>query len=490
MSNPTNYYDILGLTTDADHDQIIAAAEKLNARFPEHLRDPETNIAFRHLLQAYEVLGSPEKRAQYDQELAATQSLLDINLQISREVIGATDSEQLLYVLADIRPTSLPTDVEPMPVNVCLVIDRSTSMQGARLDRVKSAAKLVIQQLSQNDIISVISFSDRAEIISPAGHIYNRSVLAKRIDGMSASGGTEIYQGLKAGLAEMRNADLSRYLNKLVLLTDGHTYGDEEQCLHLGGEAAGQGIIFSALGIGNDWNDQFLDQLAAISGGQSMYIEQPDEIITCLQDEIEGLGAVYANNARLMVNVPAGLQLKYAMKLSPFAQPVSTFQNQIKLGTIEGRSPLMLILELTISPQKPGRMLYIPYTLVADIPSKQIHQQSFERQIEISVVDKEPQIIPPPTIIRAVQMLNLYRMNERVWNDVESGQLEKATQRMRRLSTRLMESGQSKLAYNALVETQRLARMGTLSLEGRKKLKYGTRSLLTGAISLDKEHEV
>ncbi|MCA9992870.1 MAG: hypothetical protein KDE29_17905, partial [Anaerolineales bacterium] len=62
--------------------------------------------------------------------------------------------------------------------------------------------------------------------------------------------------------------------------------------------------------------------------------------------------------------------------------------------------------------------------------------------------------------------------------------------RMRRLSTRLMESGHSKLAYEAIVETQRLTRIGTMSLEGRKKLKYGTRSLLTKTMSLDAHDEM
>jgi Ca-activated chloride channel family protein len=490
MGKPINYYDILGLAPDADHEEIVAEAEKLSARFPEHLRDPENNVAFRQLLKAYEVLGSPEKRAKYDRQLAELQSPLNINLQTSRRTIGAINSAQLLYVLAELHPTLLPVKERPMPINICLVIDRSTSMQGARLDRVKSAAKLIIQQLSQKDIISVISFSDRAEIISPAGHVYNRAQLTNRIDGISPSGGTEIYQGLKAGLAEMRNVDLHRYLNKLVLLTDGHTYGDEEQCLKLAQEAIGQDIIFSALGIGTDWNDQFLDQIAAISGGQSMYIEAPDQIITGLQNEIEGLGAVYAHNTKLSVNTPPGIRLNYTMKISPFAQPLSFFQNQIRLGTIAGRSPLMLLMELTIEPQKPGSKLIIPLTIMADIPSRQIHQQSFQRQIEVSVVEHEPQFVPPPTIIRAVQMLNFYRMNERVWDDVKGGQLDKATQRMRRLSTRLMESGQPSLAYDALVETQRIARMGTLSAEGRKRLKYGTRSLLTGTISADKKYEV
>jgi hypothetical protein len=76
-------------------------------------------------------------------------------------------------------------------------------------------------------------------------------------------------------------------------------------------------------------------------------------------------------------------------------------------------------------------------------------------------------------------------MNEKVWDEVEAGQLQAATERLRRLTTRLLESGHSRLAQQAYAETERLATMGTLSLEGRKKLKYGTRSLLSRTISLN-----
>ena len=79
-------------------------------------------------------------------------------------------------------------------------------------------------------------------------------------------------------------------------------------------------------------------------------------------------------------------------------------------------------------------------------------------------------------------MLNMYRMNEKVWEAVESGQLEQARTRMQNLSTRLLEMGETRLAQQAYAETVRLADMGTVSPEGRKKLKYGTRALLRGTI--------
>jgi Ca-activated chloride channel homolog len=92
--------------------------------------------------------------------------------------------------------------------------------------------------------------------------------------------------------------------------------------------------------------------------------------------------------------------------------------------------------------------------------------------------------------VKAVRLLNMYRMNEKVMDEVEAGQLESATKRMQHLTTRLLEAGQTRLAQQAHLEGERLSNMGSLSSEGRKKLKYGTRALLAQTIiNLDLDAE-
>ncbi|MFQ5437012.1 MAG: hypothetical protein ACE5FD_19310, partial [Anaerolineae bacterium] len=105
--------------------------------------------------------------------------------------------------------------------------------------------------------------------------------------------------------------------------------------------------------------------------------------------------------------------------------------------------------------------------------------------VQLFVFRHPPQATPPPDLVKAVRLLNLYRMNERVWEDVEAGDLDNATRRMRHLSTRVLEAGKTKLAQQAFAETERLATVGHLSGEGRKRLKYGTRAMLAGTISMD-----
>ena len=76
-----------------------------------------------------------------------------------------------------------------------------------------------------------------------------------------------------------------------------------------------------------------------------------------------------------------------------------------------------------------------------------------------------------------------------VWEEVEAGRLDVATTQMRHLSTRLLEAGETDLASQAQQEMARIANAGTMSLEGRKKLKYGTRALINRTKLSRKQHD-
>lgn len=412
--------------------------------------------------------------------------LLDVKVSGSRKAIAALDFSQLLYLLVDIRPPS-QMKFDNLPLNLCLVIDRSTSMKGERLEKVKAAASLLIERLGVEDVISIVTFSDRAEVVFPAVKPENKQTLIARVRSVMASGGTEIYQGLSTGVREMTSVSLQGYTNHLILLTDGQTYGDDEACLTLARKMASQKIGMSAFGIGADWNDQFLDRLVAPSGGQSAYIESASKVLDHLQDRIKGLGTIYAQNLRLLPEFPMGIELKSGFKVAPYAQPLIHDSNKYSLGSIEGRAPLSILLEFTIEPQLPGRNLNLVLGLAGDIPTHGVENYVSKKIYEISVVTEEPRVNPPKALVDAVQALNFYRLNEKVWEEIEDGDLSKATNRMRRLTTRLLEAGHTQLAQQAYAETERLSNMGSVSLEGRKRLKYGTRSLLTQTMAIEND---
>jgi Ca-activated chloride channel family protein len=484
MFNEPDYYAILGVERNATATEIDEAAARLNRRFPETTQDPASNPAYRLLVNAYEVLGDPAQRAAYDARHAGTKGLLDITTVASRKELGALDSDQLLYLLLVLRVPA-QRETQALPLNVALVFDRSTSMRKGRLERVKAAARKVMETMSSQDIISVIAFSDRAEVVSPAARVLDRDAVMQRIHRVHASGGTEIYRGLAAAVNEINKAPSAHYVNHLILLTDGHTYGDEEQCLALASSAALRGITFSAFGIGTDWNDTFLDKLVLPSGGRSAYIDKPEAIVSHLQEQIKGLGTIYAHNVHLSAEMAPGTSCEYAMKLSPFAQSLPTGSQKIRLGAVESRAPLSVLLELRVKPQKAGHTLKLPVHIRAEIPASPNGEHEFHIEERLRVIHGEPEFEPPPSIVKAVQMLTLYRLNESAWDEFAAGNTGAATRRMSHLTARLSEAGHTEMAAQAQREALRLAQTGSVSADGRKRLKYGTRSLLSATISLD-----
>src|ERR1044071_7492276 len=96
---------------------------------------------------------------------------------LSRAVLAESDEPQLLYVLIEAAPEGLPAQLPKLPLNLCLVIDRSSSMRGDRLNQVKEAAGKIIDQLGQDDYFSLVVFNDRADVVVPAQSVTDKSDL-------------------------------------------------------------------------------------------------------------------------------------------------------------------------------------------------------------------------------------------------------------------------------------------------------------------------
>ncbi|MCK5923876.1 MAG: VWA domain-containing protein [Methylococcales bacterium] len=477
-STAPNNYDILRVGRAASVAEIEIAFQNWQSAIWDRGADPTDDPEYDRVYYAYEVLSNPLRREIYDSVLGDTVEgpTLNISVLSSGKQIQLSDKEQIIYLLVTIESPDAE-ESQQLPLNLCLVLDRSTSMRGERLEQTQTAVSMLIDKLSPSDKLSVISFSDRAQVVLPSAHVTEHQDPLTKIKAIEASGGTEIYQGLAAGVRQLRDVALDQYSNQLVLLTDGHTYGDADKCLRLATETAKEGIGLTAFGLGDEWNDTFLDSLVAPSQGQSMYIEHPSEIVRHMEERIQGLGAVYANNVRLQPRWPLRSELLDGFKLTPFSQPLLIDGDEISLGDVEGRAPLSFLLELQIPPQLIPTRIKVNLSFLVDIPGEQVQQQQFQEQAQFLVQGNVPETAVPPKLLEAVQMLNLYRINEKVLHEAEAGQLGKAATRMHRLSTRFFEAGEVALAEQAQSEAQRLAEMGTMSPEGRKRIKYGTRML-------------
>jgi Ca-activated chloride channel family protein len=352
-------------------------------------------------------------------------------------------------------------------------------MKGEKMDVVKSTAIQVLRNLRPQDILSVVAFSDRAEVVIPAAYHQDRMRLEARIQMIQPGGGTEIYQGLEAGVKEVMRSNDGKRLSHIILLTDGQTYGDEQLCLALASKIAEHGIGISALGIGQEWNDIFLDMLATRTGGNSAFIAEPQDIKHLLLQKFDSLAKTFADDVTLDFTLPEGVELSYGFRLQPDPGPVIVDAPPLHLGSILQDIPSRVIFEYIIQPKavKSDVLTFLDGSLKVQITSQPMPVPPFRMRLQRPVSDDPEADPPPPEIVQALSRLMLYRMQDRARKEIEKGNVDVATRQLQSLAANLLTQGERSLAQTILLEVDHLAQKNALSAEGSKKINYGTRAL-------------
>jgi len=481
-----DYYTLLGIFRDATQEEIkrayFEAAQRLH---PDKNEAPGETEIFLDVQQAYDTLSHPDKRAEYDLTLMPEDETVSPIVQrtfYSRQSLVRLNETQLIYALLEWKPRQNKGEVISPPLNICLVLDNSTSMKGQNTEMVKAAAIHLIRSLRQQDILSVVTFSDRAQVLIPASLQLDRRRMETKIRMILPSGGTEIFQGLQAGIAEVRKNFSVERVNHVILLTDGDTYGDEEESMLAAEESANYGIGISGLGIGKDWNDDFLDELASKAGSSSSYIAHPQEIQAFLEEKFKQLAKVFAENLELKVETSPHVELSYIFRLQPNAAHLP-LENPLQLGIILRDQPLSLLFEFTVSPSAviDDVANLLRGSLKFEIPSQALPSQPMRIRVFREVTEIASLEPPSPTLVHALANLNLFRMQERAQEEVSEGKYNEASRRLQHLATHLLSHGERSMAKTVLLEAENLQKQQSFSEEGRKNIKYGTRALLLPA---------
>jgi Ca-activated chloride channel family protein len=405
------------------------------------------------------------------------QEPLHMEVHVSRPVLLALDEPQVLYTMATIKPSQQEGETAPPPLNLSLVLDRSTSMAGERLDTARHSAESIISQLRQADRIAVVTFSDRAEILISTEVSLPLSEARKRLSLIQASGGTEIYQGLSAGVNQLRRVRNPDSVDHVILLTDGRTYGDEAACLQLAEEAAEEGIEFTALGIGDEWNDTFLDSLSTKTGGQTAYIDNIASLGPFLQQKFHGLGQVHADQILVEVETTPGVTLQSAFRINPAPMPLNE-GHMLRLGTLFAGNSISLLMEFLIPPITAMDSYELSRLHLSAHLAKRATNLRTVLSLSLPVI-AEPVSAPiPGSLLTAVRNVTLARLEEKALADAQTGHLGLATMQLERLATRLFEMGEGNLADTVLAESSQLRRTHQFTEKGKKAVKYGTRGLI------------
>src|SRR6185295_7786874 len=156
----------------------------------------------------------------------------------------------------------------------------------------------------------------------PAQRAADKSDLKRAVGTIEAAGGTEMANGMALALQEIQKPMLVRGISRLLLLTDGRTYGDESRCVEVARRAQGRGIGLTALGIGTEWNEDLLETMTARENSRAQYIATANEITTVFADELKRMHSIFAQGVRLQIAARPGGLVRSLDRVRPFIAPV------------------------------------------------------------------------------------------------------------------------------------------------------------------------
>jgi len=473
-----DYYRILTLTVVASQDAIRAAHRDLARRYHPDSGDGDIE-RFRQVQEAYQVLSDLVLRRAYDRQRerrGAGAGPVALTLLQSRDEMPLMDSQQVLYLFAEIRPQEGLRGPRKR-LNIALVLDRSTSMQGARMRNVKSAASDLLESLQADDRLAVVTFSDRAEVVVASQFARDKRALRAAIASIVAEGGTEMYQGLAVGIEQVTPHLSDDAITHVILLTDGCTYGDEELVLSAATRAEADGIGVSAFGIGEDWNDLFLDSLARCGGGTSQYIDTPSKVQQVLRAQVRGLSNLVLKGLSARVGAAPGVEVQAAYRVLPHMEmlPIKA-DNSLNLGNVLAGQSCAIALELVVTDAEAGLYRVARLAVEANSLASEGHVELW-RDIEVTFTSDIRAKPVPPRLLDVLARLSAFSLQEQAWRALALGDARQATRCLESAATQLFDLGYQDLGRAAMLEVDRLSHGSDPTIKGRKKLRYGTRAL-------------
>ena len=229
---------------------------------------------------------------------------VELSINLATPVMEAEKTHSA-FIKISLEGLKQQQEQDRIPANIAIVLDKSGSMQGEKLQRAKEAAVMAIKRLNGEDIVSVVSYDSRVNVIVPATKVTDKKQIFSAINQIRANGNTALFAGVSKGAKELRKfLDLNK-VNRVILLSDGLANVGPSTPNELGGlglSLAKEGMSVTTIGLGLGYNEDLMTQLAGFSDGNHAFVENAEDLAKVFQYEFGDVLSVVAQGVEIIIH--------------------------------------------------------------------------------------------------------------------------------------------------------------------------------------------
>ncbi|MCZ7535031.1 MAG: VWA domain-containing protein [Acidimicrobiia bacterium] len=269
---------------------------------------------------------------------------MDAKLRIDHQML-AVEQEHGVHCMLELQMPEAHVD-DRTPLSISLVIDRSGSMSGEKLDVAKECARYLTRRLSGDDHLALITYDDSVDLVAPLAPV-DAAVLEHALAGIGTGGMTNLSGGWLKGLEEIDRAP-DDGVRRVLLLTDGQAnvgIVDRGQLVSIA-QGAKDKAATTTIGFGADFDEDLLAAIAAASDGATYYAENPDDAPAIFAEEFANLATLVAQNVSVEIRPADPVELLGVLNEYPIADVPGGLQ--VQLGDAYGSERRRVVFRMRI----------------------------------------------------------------------------------------------------------------------------------------------
>ena len=282
---------------------------------------------------------------------------MQISLRTDRHLIRAHGRSRRHFLARIIAPTAEPR-AGRQPVSVALVLDRSGSMAGERkFDLARDAVEQALRMLRPEDRFTLVVYDEEVDILVPlaTATAEAKSLARARLRDVGPRGSTDLCAGWTTGTTQLAAQLAAGSVSRALLLTDGlanHGVTDHAALMATASELRRRGVATSTFGVGADFDERLLRDIAHEGGGNFYFVETAAQIPDLLTSELGEALEVVVRGAQLRLELPAGADAEVLNRYRN--QRVATNALRVELGDLVSGQELNVAVKIRFANSQLG----------------------------------------------------------------------------------------------------------------------------------------